>query len=169
VPVSELPDRTELLGIKARGIWVIAYGQPEYLRAAFLSGCDDYLKEPWNAVELASRLERLRAVGGSAAPEGGTYSFSWGELCLDSLSVCSPTDRRPLSLPEYRILATLLRFRGQAVPREVLRYTLWGRAGDSRSRCVDVHISSLRRKILELFPRSKGCLRALRGTGYSLV
>jgi DNA-binding response OmpR family regulator len=175
VPVWKLPDRAELLSIKSRGIWVIAYGKPEHLRAAFLGGCDDYLKDPWNAVELTSRLERLHAaaatgvVGGRAASETGGHFFVWGELRLKDLSVCSPTDSRPLSLPEYRILTTLLRYRGQAVPREVLRYSLWGRAGDSRSRCVDVHISSLRRKILELFPGSKGCLRSLRGTGYSLI
>jgi len=170
--MAQLPDREEILKIKARGIRVIACGKAEHLRAAFLAGCDDYLRDPWNAVELACRLERLRGADRPGAAGGGAtevHRFSWGELHLSDLAVCSPGECRPLSLPEYRILATLLRHRGEAVSREVLRYAAWGRTGDPQSRAVDVHVSSLRRKILELFPKSTGCLRTLRGTGYTLA
>jgi DNA-binding response OmpR family regulator len=148
---------------------VLAWGTVEHLRAAFLAGCDDYLREPWNAVELTCRLERLRAAERPAAGPSGTYSFTWGELQLRDLTVCSPADCRSLSLPEHRILVVLLRHRGAAVSREVLRYAAWGRTADRTSRAVDVHVSSLRRKILGLFPQSAGCLRSLRGTGYTLA
>jgi DNA-binding response OmpR family regulator len=168
-PVARLPENDEILKIQARGIHVLAWGTAEHLRAAFLAGCDDYLREPWNAVELGCRLERLRAGEGGAGEVPGTHRFPWGELRLRGLALCSPERSRALSLPEYRILAALLRNRGAAVSREVLRYAAWGRAADRRSRAVDVHVSSLRRKILELFPGSAGCLRCLRGTGYTLA
>jgi len=161
-----------MLRLKALGASVIGYGRPEHLRAAFLAGCDEYLKEPWNAVELTCRLERLRKAGGSgqsAELDGAEHRFQWGELRIGDLAVCSHGDCRSLSLPEYRILATLLRFRGEPVAREVLYYAIWGTSGQGRSRVVDVHVSSLRRKLLELFPGSGGCLRCLRGTGYCLA
>jgi DNA-binding response OmpR family regulator len=168
-PVADLPDRPEILRIQSRGIRVLAWGKAEHLRAAFLAGCDDYLREPWNPVELACRLERLRADRSEAAGPTGVHPFPWGELHLRDLAVCSPRECLPLSLPEYRILAVLLRHRGTAVSREVLRYAAWGRGADRRSRAVDVHVSSLRRKILKLFPASAGCLRCLRGVGYTLA
>ena len=195
LPAERLHDSEHIRRLQGRGAWVIGYGRPEHLRAAFLAGCEEYLKDPWNVVELACRLERLRGVGAAAgvAPEaaaGGDpgsgrgagaargpsagsaaspHAFAWGALRLESLAVCSGAECRPLSLPEYRILAALLRHRGQVVPRTVLYYAIWSKAPEGRSRVVDVHVSSLRRKLLELCPDSRGCLRCLRGSGYALV
>jgi two-component system OmpR family response regulator len=173
-PAARLPDREETLRLKALGAVVIGYGRPEHLRAAFLAGCDDYLKDPWNAVELACRLERLwRADRGSGTGQPGGaagpgHRFPWGVLRAADLAVYSRDSSRTLSLPEYRILSTLLRHRGEPVSREVLYYAIWGRSGPGGSRVVDVHVSRLRGKLLALFPASGGCLRCLRGTGYSL-
>jgi DNA-binding response OmpR family regulator len=170
VPVWRLPEADQVIRMKAGGAVVVGYGPPEHLRAAFLAGCDDYLKDPWDAVELGCRLERCRQGSGAAAggAPAGDYQFSWGTVHLGELAVCAGAQCSSVSLPEYRILAALLRHRSEPVPREVLYYAIWGRSGQGRSRVVDVHVSSLRRKLLGLFPESAGCLRCLRGAGYLL-
>ena len=55
------------------GVPVIACGPPGMLRAAFVSGCVDYLREPWTPEELAVRAQA--ALGRRRE----CHEFSWGK------------------------------------------------------------------------------------------
>lgn len=138
---------------------VVAYGPSRALGAAFLAGCRDYLREPWPLEELSFRLARL--VDSSSFPTG------WGTVRLAGSSAASQYGEVELSAGEYRILRVLLMQAGRPVPREVLYYALWGRT-DKSSRVVDVHISSLRRKLRGIAAPSEagGLVRSARGLGY---
>ena len=169
LPAAGLPPASELAALQAAGSAVYAYGPPAGLRAAFLAGCDDYLKEPWNLEELECRLERLAVDRARLQGEGLTVSLPWGWLTVRSTSATSARGTVPLSLSESRILCALLRALGQAVPREVLAYAAWGRPAARGSRALDVHISSLRRKLAELGASADRPIRTLRGVGYLLA
>ncbi len=139
---------------------IIAYGDPSALRGAFLAGCADYLREPWSIEELALRARRL---------------ISLPRLCLRGIplrlsegSVATRFGRAELTFPEQRILLALLRHKGSVVPRSALQCALWGRLPQGRSRVVDVHVSSLRRKLRRVLPSGEAgpLIRAVKGIGY---
>jgi len=168
-PARGLPPAAELSALQACGAAVLAYGAPELLRAAFLAGCDDFLKEPWSPEELECRLERLTPT----RPKGAGARLPWGELSLRGSRACSPYGEVSLSHSQSAILAALLSRPGEAVSRGVLAYAAWGRPCAEGSRALDMQVAGLRRKLCGLAPPDAGAagavrIRALRGVGYAL-
>jgi hypothetical protein len=149
----------------AAGNWfpVIAYGTPYDMRRAFLAGCFDYLKDPWGPEELLLRLDRLFRV--THRPQ------SWRGLSLQGCILASETEEEELSYVEAVILKTLLAHRGEIVPRDVLFYSIWGHLPDTASRAVDVHISTLRKKIRRLCADDPGVgvITSVRRIGYTIA
>ena len=165
-PAEALPGEGELEALQAGGAAVLAFGPPALLRAAFLAGCDDFLKDPWSPEELECRLEHLAVF--RQRPGAVSAGFPWGELSLRGARARSPYGEASLSYPESRILAALLSRPGEVVSREVLAYAAWGRPLAAGSRALDAHVAGLRRKLRRLAPPGGVCLRALRGVGYLL-
>ena len=153
-----------LVGVPSRravaGIPIIAYGEASALRGAFLAGCADYLREPWSLEELAVRARKLVSVS--------LLSLLGVDLNLTEVSVESRYGRAELSLQEQLILRALLRQTGTVVSREALQYALWGKLPDGRSRVVDVHVSSLRRKLQKVLPEEHTgqIILSVKGIGY---
>lgn len=160
LPAELIFSLQDIFQISKSGTPVLGYGNAKFLRRAFLTGCADYLKEPWGFEELECRLLSV------ANKKAESFSFSWGKLDLDNRRIACPEGKSILSYQEYKIVQTLIHNRGQVVPREVLYYAIWRKPAGSSSRVVDVHISSLRKKLLRLFPASKGCISTVRGIGY---
>ncbi len=137
---------------------VIAYGDRLVLGDAFAFGCRDFLKEPWDLAELDIRLTNIRRTG---APVAGN-----GELNLVGNRLQAAGGEVLLKPNEARILKALLKARGEAVSREVLYYAIWGTVKNASSRVVDVHVSSLRRKLRGLTTLA---ITQVRGEGYQLT
>jgi len=167
-PAGGLPPAAALEALRARGAAVLAYGAPELLRAAFLAGCDDFLKEPWSPEELECRLERLARLARTA---GAGASLSFGGIRLRGARASSPYGEVSLPPRQSAILAALLARPGQAVSREVLAYAAWGRPCSAGSRALDMQVAGLRRRLRGLCGPGRGPvvrIRALRGAGYAL-
>jgi DNA-binding response OmpR family regulator len=116
------------------------------------------LKEPWDTEELFLRLEKVT--------DAWSDGLDFGDLTL-SLSgnrVLTKNGAAVLSHPELLLLRALLKNRGRIVPREVLFYALWGKPPSKPSRVVDMHISSLRRKLGTLLFSNP--IATVRGMGY---
>jgi DNA-binding winged helix-turn-helix (wHTH) protein len=113
-------------------------GSVHHLAAAFAAGCADFLKEPWEPVELLHRLDHsLDWEAFLPLPQ----TFHLTETALEWAG-----KKVPLSFQEYVVFKMLVTNLGHTVSREALFATLWGRPGGS-SRTVDMHISSLRKKL----------------------
>ncbi|MBN2050561.1 MAG: response regulator transcription factor [Spirochaetales bacterium] len=137
---------------------VIGYGSPGFLDAAFSSGCDDYLKEPWAYSELYTRVMRFN----------NRFTFQTGSstITLQGLRLYAQGTHLPLTPHETQILKILLKHRGTPVPRNAFRYL--ATCGGEKSRSLDMHISSLRKKIARLTEVKKEAIPiiTLRGWGY---
>jgi DNA-binding response OmpR family regulator len=146
--------------VASRGAPVIAWGPAGLMRAAFLLGCVDYMREPWTPEELELRARAVLA----RVPR--SHAFPWGELRLDGDSLALPAAVVQLTRHEARILRTLLRARGETVPREALAYAVDGTARRASGRSIDVHVSAIRRKVRAAAPAAGRFIVCVRGMGY---
>ncbi len=161
---ERLTPRPPAASPAAGWIPVIAYGASYDMRRAFLAGCFDYLKDPWFPEELLLRLDRLFRV--THRPQ------SWRGVTLQGCLLVSDRGQEELSYVEAIILKTLLAHRGEVVPRDVLFYAIWGHLPDNASRAVDVHISSLRKKIHRLCADNDtgmSVITSVRRIGYTIA
>ena len=80
---------------------------------------------------------------------------------------CSTTKPLDLTTLEFAILASLLKSRGRVKSRERLIEEVSERRFDVFDRSIDVHVSSLRRKLGD-DAKNPRFIRTIRGIGYSL-
>ena len=113
-------------------------------------GADDYIVKPFSAREVAARiravLRRTDAQGGAAKPAG---PLRVGALELDPSRRSASHGGQELDLTrkEFELLELLLREAGSVVSRERLMDEVWDVNWFGSTKTLDVHISSLRRKL----------------------
>ena len=154
VPAAEVRE------LPAGGAPVIGWGPAGLIRTAFLSGCDDYLKDPWTPEEFA-----MRAMAALARVER-RFDFPWGTVSFEAKDLRTPAGLISITLHESRSLRALLRARGQPVPRAALAYSQAGTPGPVGSRAVDMHVAALRRKVRTMVPAAGPFIVCVRGQGY---
>ncbi|RDE52068.1 MAG: DNA-binding response regulator [Candidatus Accumulibacter meliphilus] len=132
------------------------------------AGADDYIVKPLSQPLL---LARLQAV--TRRQKGGTRTSSlqqdFGRLTADHRRRQLALDGRVIELTEREtdLALYLLQNIGHAFSRECLIQVVWALTPDVNTRTLDVHISSLRRK-LELKPEYGWRLLSIYGHGYRL-
>ena len=109
------------------------------------TGADDYLVKPFELPEL---LARLRALIRRAAGQAESL-LELGEVVLDTRARAVTQGGRPVTLTarEYAILEYLALHRGQVVSRTELFEHIFDEHADPLSNLLDVHVSSLRKKL----------------------
>lgn len=163
-PVIFIKDLSTYIHQKKQVPPVIYYGNISFLRKAFLAGCTDYLKDPWTIEELSLRLTKL------IKEIKKMYTFSWGNISFIGTDIITDNGRCSLSFHEYKVFKSLIQHRGDVVPRDVLFYSLWNCPGSRESRIIDVHISSIRRKLKCILPENlhETIIISIRGIGYMI-
>lgn len=134
-------------------------------------GADDYLPKTFSSRELLARLRavtrRYRATQRRAASQNANERLVFGDLEIDPGARTARLGSKTLNLTpiEYELLARLARSRGRVLTRDQLLDAVAGRSYEVFDRSVDVHISSLRRKLGE-DPRNPTYIQTVRAAGY---
>ena len=132
-------------------------------------GADDYLPKTFSSRELLARLRavtrRSRVRGESEAPK--EYVAGTLRLCEETHTVVLDDTPLELTTLEFAILASLLKSKGRVKSRERLIEEVSERRFDVFDRSIDVHVSSLRKKLGD-DAKNPRFIRTIRGIGYSL-
>jgi DNA-binding response OmpR family regulator len=133
-------------------------------------GADDYLPKPFNPRELVARIRAIQRRVEPAPerePRKTAQRLVVGEVQLDPGARIVLQDGRPVDLTsvEFTLLEVLLRAAGRVVTRDELAKEALGRPLSAYDRSIDVHISSLRRKLGHQ-RGNRERIKTMRGAGY---
>jgi len=135
-------------------------------------GADDYLAKPFSPRELVARMRAVLRRRPSAVRAAGDRErvLRVGDLVLDAgaRTVRRGGEEVRLTGAEYALLEALVRAAGTVVGREALSRAVLGRRPAAFDRSLDVHASSVRRKLGPL-PEGGERIKAVRGSGYFYV
>jgi len=144
-------------GVKIPAIFLTSMTTVEDLRTGYDSGCCDYIRKPFDLLELQLRIEQVIKSfyhKNSAAVElapGLFYDTTHFSLTYNDATIT-------LSKTEKELLRVLLKYANQVVPTETFQDEIWGEYVDPAN--IRVQINNLRKKVPVEFIQNR------RGIGY---
>ena len=130
-------------------------------------GADDYVVKPFGLRELIARIHAvMRRVSEPAAPDPGADPVvTVGSLAIDRRRHEATLDGAPVALTpkEFALLSLLASDAGAAIDRRRILEEVWGTRWYGPTKTIDVHVSSLRRKLGD-----PGWIETVRGVGFRL-
>ncbi|GIO45034.1 response regulator transcription factor [Paenibacillus apis] len=163
-------------GSKTPVIILTAKNAEEEVVQGLKAGADDYITKPFGVAELLARVTAVlrRTSGGHEDREPSLEEREDAQITLGPLSIYPEKyevtlngEAIVLRPKEFEVLLYLARKPGVVMTRDDLMNAVWGFDYIGGQRTVDVHVSSLRKK-LELDPGSV-YIDSIRGVGYKLV
>lgn len=160
----------ELCGVVKRSfnipvILITARDMPKDKITGFSSGADDYIVKPFEPAEVIARVNaRLRSAAKRELPK----SVSLGDLTVDMVTYEVKKGGVPVDLKpkEIQLLHFLLLNRNIVFSRDALLERVWNYEFTGDTRTVDVHVKTLRQKLLD--ENSSWDIKTIWGVGYKL-
>lgn len=126
-------------------------------------GADDYITKPFGVMELISRVKALLRRTKSEEEE---KRIKLGEIYLDHdrHEVFVNNIHCELTFKEYELLRLLLQNMGIVVTRDQIMEKVWGTDFEGESRTLDMHIKTLRQKLMD----EGNHIKTIRNVGYRI-
>jgi two-component system response regulator RegX3 len=129
-------------------------------------GADDYVAKPFSAAELVARIRAVLRRTAAPAPTGVTALDVGGiRVDLDTREVSKDGAPIQLTLKEFELLRMLMEEAGKVVRRTDLMDEIWDPNWYGSMKTLDVHVSSLRKKIGD-DPTDPRFIKTVRGVGF---
>lgn len=135
------------------------------------SGADDYMTKPFSVMELMARIRsqfrKIQEINKKYEVYTGTEEeINLGKIKINkTLREVSVEDNLiDLTFKEYELLKYLLENRNKPISREEILNKIWGYEYYGETRTVDIHIKSIRKKILS----AEDYIKTIRGIGYKI-
>jgi two-component system response regulator RegX3 len=135
-------------------------------------GADDYIVKPFSAREVAARIRAVLRRAGDQQTQAGTAAAAEGPLTVGPVTIDhgrreAQLDGNPLDLTrkEFELLELLMREAGSVITRERLIDEVWDTNWYGSTKTLDVHVSSLRRKLGD-DSQNQRFIHTVRGVGF---
>ena len=135
-------------------------------------GADDYIVKPFSAREVAARIRAvLRRVGdgapAAAPPAAKEGAIEIGPVRVDPARRAATVSGQDVDLTrkEFELLALLVSEAGAVISRERLIDEVWDTNWFGSTKTLDVHVSSLRRKLGD-DSQNPRFIHTVRGVGF---
>ena len=135
------------------------------------AGADDYVVKPFSPSVLVARIRSaLRRSGRLSDSQSGFLedgSRAYGSLIINPAMFETAVDGEKVDLTatEFKILLALTRRPGMVFTRSRILEELYGRMKAVTDRAIDVHMTSLRRKL----GKAGNLIETIRGVGYRFL
>ncbi|WCF06864.1 response regulator transcription factor [Paenibacillus thiaminolyticus] len=169
----EVLSKLRQAGVRTPVIILTARNAEEEVVQGLKCGADDYITKPFGVAELLARVGAVLRRASSDEPieqeDADDKVIAIGDLRIypEKYEVTLHQEQIPLRPKEFEVLLYLVQRPGMVITRDDLMNAVWGFDYIGGQRTVDVHVSSLRKK-LEMNQRSVQ-IDSIRGVGYKLV
>ena len=130
---------------KSPAIFITSLNSLKDIENGFLSGCDDYIKKPFELKELLIRIDALLKKSFGLKVEN---DIKIGENTIFSIKNMSlRVNDKTVKLPEkeYKLLCLLLKKRDSLVSHEEIMSHLWNYEQEGSDESLRTHIKNLRK------------------------
>jgi DNA-binding response OmpR family regulator len=149
-------------GVESRILFLTARAETQDVVTGFDAGGDDYLRKPFEAPELLSRVGALLK---RAAKETPAKQYRAANVEIDPASRSIAVDGEPVSFTakEYDLLEYFVTNAGRVITRDEILEKVWGGQHETDSNVIEVFVCHLRNKISD---DDNQIIRTIRGVGY---
>jgi DNA-binding response OmpR family regulator len=133
------------------------------LVAGFDAGADDYLRKPFEMVELLSRVGALLKRSEKERSQQHQFTASGVDIDMAKREARVGEEIIQLTAKEFDLLAYLVTNSGRVVSRDEILEAVWGGQHATDSNVIEVFVCHLRNKIGD---ENNKIIQTIRGVGY---
>jgi two-component system phosphate regulon response regulator PhoB len=147
-------------------IMLTALGEESDILVGVQVGSDDYMTKPFSMSVLVARIAALLRRAAPQQP-GDADTLIAGPIRIDTARHRVQIDGGDitLTLTEFRLLTAIVRAKGRVLQRDQLIDSAMGSDAIVIDRTIDVHMTSLRKKLGD----ARKYIKTVRGVGYKLA
>jgi two-component system phosphate regulon response regulator PhoB len=125
-------------------------------------GADDYVTKPFSMKVVLARVEALLRRSSKSGTPARTLKLGPVEINAETHEVMVEGTLVKFTLTEFRLLAALIQANGRVQSRATLMSRAMGPGVTVTERTIDVHMTSIRKKLGE----AAALIKTVRGVGY---